>query len=91
MLWNKHISNIRSTAFMRLCFLRGKLKHSTRDVKLTAYKAYIRPFLEYGSVVWSPFAKKGVDALEKIQTSGTFYMFQLQTNSVSNRHETHAV
>lgn len=67
MLWTKHTSNIRSTAFRWLCFIRRNLKHSTRDVKLAAYKAYIRPLLEYGIMVWTPFTKTGADQCQKLK------------------------
>lgn len=86
MLWNKRISTIRSTAFRRLCFLRRKLKHSMRDVKLTAYQAYIRLILEYGSVVWTPFTKKNADSLEKVQRQAARFICSnyRQTASVTD-------
>jgi len=34
---------------------------------LRAYYTYVRPILEYNSVVWSPFLKCEIDALERVQ------------------------
>jgi len=30
-------------------------------------RAYVRPILEYNSVVWSPILKYEIDALERVQ------------------------
>lgn len=65
--WHKHINNVCSTASQKLYFLRKKLEHATKDVKLIAYKTFIRPSLEYACVVWSPHQKVLKDKLERIQ------------------------
>lgn len=65
--WSKHIDNICSSAYKKLCFLRHKLKHATKEIKTVAYKTYVRPILEYASVVWDPYTKKDIESLEKVQ------------------------
>ena len=35
------------------------------------YKALIRPYLEYGNVVWKPYFKKDSELLEKGQRQAT--------------------
>lgn len=65
--WNVHINNVCSKAYGRLCFLRKKLEGATPDVKLTAYKTFVRPVLEYASVVWSPHQNYLKKQLERIQ------------------------
>jgi len=32
-----------------------------------AYLTYVRPLLEYNSIIWSPHSKGDVDAIEKVQ------------------------
>lgn len=46
---------------------------STRkhEVLLQAYKTYVRPVLEYGTVVFCPFKKKSISKLESVQNSFT--------------------
>ncbi|XP_054272750.1 nucleolar and coiled-body phosphoprotein 1-like [Macrosteles quadrilineatus] len=58
-------------------FLIRKIEHSsggsTRNFNspftlITLYKSLVRPLLEYGSIIWSPFQKNHVSQLESIQT-----------------------
>lgn len=65
--WSTHIDDVCSKAYGRLCFLRKKLEDATRDVRLTAYKTFVRPLLEYASVVWSPHQIYLKKQLERIQ------------------------
>ena len=62
-----HISEITSKASQRVGILfRGFL---TRDLNLLrrAFITYIRPILEYGTVLWSPTLKKFIDQIENVQ------------------------
>ena len=62
-----HIQSVVKKAYQRLGVLfRGFV---SRDPKLLtlAYITYIRPILEYCSVVWSPFLLKDIDVLEGVQ------------------------
>ena len=43
----------------------------TKDVMLQIYKVFVRPHLEYGITAWSPWLKKDIDALEKVQHRAT--------------------
>lgn len=50
-----------------LGYLRRTLKTSTKEIKLLAYKTYVRPILEYASVVWDPHTQVNITKLENIQ------------------------
>ncbi|XP_077531108.1 uncharacterized protein LOC144143183 [Haemaphysalis longicornis] len=65
--WHRLIESVCSESFKKLCHLRAKLHKTPKHVKLLAYQTYIRPRLEYASVVWSPHQKHLVTKLERIQ------------------------
>ena len=50
-----------------LGFLRRNLKIGSWKVKERAYKAMIRPILEYASSVWDPHTKKSISKIEMVQ------------------------
>ena len=65
--WNKHIQDICNKACKTLGLLRRNLHFCTQDVKLVAYKALVRPVLEYASTAWDPHQSILEDKLEKVQ------------------------
>ena len=38
-----------------------------QQTKQTAYKALVRPFLEYAATVWDPYTASKIQAIEKVQ------------------------
>ena len=65
--YQAHIANIVSKATQRVGVLfRGFV---TRDIKFMrkAFVSYIRPILEYNSVVWNPYTKDLTMRIEKVQ------------------------
>ena len=62
----KHILDITKKAYQRL----GLIKRCFTNIRFlmdTLYKTIIRPVLEYGSPVWSPWLKTDIDLLETVQ------------------------
>jgi len=51
----------RANAVLRY-FLSGNV-----DILKRAFLTYVRPLLEYNSVVWSPFYKQDIEAIERVQ------------------------
>ena len=49
------------------------------------YTTFVRPHLEYGQVVWSPFLKKQVDMIENVQIRATKLVDGLQNLDYSER------
>ena len=39
----------------------------TKEIMAPLFKALVRLILEYGNVVWAPYKKKEIDAIESIQ------------------------
>ena len=65
--WNQHTSNICQKANNTLAFLRRNLHINSPDLKATAYKALVRPLVEYCSTVWDPSTNKSIHQLEMVQ------------------------
>ena len=64
---SQHIREIISKAHQRpnhilRCFISGDNK-----LLVKAFVVYVRPILEYNSVIWSPSLKKDIELLEKVQ------------------------
>lgn len=73
--WNMHVSNICASAFRKLCFLKYKLRFAPSSVKLLAYNTIIRPSLEYACVIWDPYTRKNIHAIEMIQRKCIRFIF----------------
>ena len=50
----------------------------TSDIMLQIYKVFIRPHLKYAVTAWSPWLRKDVEALEKIQHRATRRMCNIR-------------
>ena len=78
MQWESHIDSISKKASKTLGFIRHNLKIGNKKTKETAYKALVRPLLEYAAPVWDPYTANEIEALEKIQRRAARW--------VTNRH-----
>ena len=80
-----HIGEITAKAHLRAncilrCFLSGDV-----NLLVRAFIVYVRPIVEYCSVVWSPSLKHDIDLIEKVQRRFTKRLRGLQTYSYSER------
>lgn len=73
--WTKHINNITSKANNSLRFIRRNVKTPNKKIKETAYKTYVRPQVEYCSIVWHPWQKYLIYKIEQVQRSAARYIF----------------
>ena len=84
--WEPHINTITNKASRALGFLRRTLKINAKEVKDRAYKAYVRPILEYACSVWDPHNDKLVKSLEAVQRRAARWVCQRyrRTSSVDD-------
>ena len=81
--WEAHINNICAKGNRMLGFLRRNLKVASRHIKETAYKAIVRPILEYASGVWDPHTTKLIRKLEMIQRRAARFCLNRHHNTSS--------
>ena len=62
-----HIQEITKSASKRIGLIKRCFSNRSPDIISTLYKSIVRPVLEYGSPIWSPWHKKDIDTLDKIQ------------------------
>ena len=78
----QHINKITTKANKTLGFLRRNLKIRSKAIKETAYKALVRPVLEYAAAIWDPHLLKEIEALEKVQRrAARFVLHQYSMSS----------
>nr|CAD2197659.1 unnamed protein product [Meloidogyne enterolobii] len=75
--FDDHINKIIRNAYFKIYQLLRILKTRDSDTLLRAYKAYIRPQLEYATEVWNPTKKGLINEIEKVQKHFTRRLFKL--------------
>ena len=65
--WKPHISNITKKANSTLGLLRRNLRKCPSQTRELAYNTYVRPTLEYASLVWDNEIKDQINRVESIQ------------------------
>ena len=84
--WDRHIQQKVSKANSMLALVQRNLKISSIKTKELAYKALVRPHLEYASTVWSPWQQGLTKSIEKVQRRAARFVLNnyYYTSSVSN-------
>ena len=62
--WGQHINNITSKATW---FPRLNLTLAPEETKIAAYKALVRPQLEYAARIWNPHHQTEINRIENVQ------------------------
>ena len=81
--WTNHIDKCTKKANSVLGFIKRNIKTKDRDIKSTAYKALVRPHLEYCSSVWSPYTEKDKKKIEMVQRRAARYVTNRYHNTSS--------
>ena len=69
-----------------LGFVRRSIKTGSRKTKDLAYKALVRPLLEYAATVWSPNQKVFIDSIERVQRRAARYVCNIYDPYASVRN-----
>jgi hypothetical protein len=64
--FNKHIDIIVAKAYSRLGLIHKAFHTKSRKSILRLFKAYVRPILEYSSIVWNPYTNRCTDKIERV-------------------------
>ena len=81
--WNQHINKICQKANQKLGFLKRNLRNCPKDAKEKAYKAFVRPTLDYSACVWDPHTQKNIKQVELIQRRAYRFVNNIKGNSAS--------
>ena len=65
--FNKHINLMVSKAYAKLGIINKVFKFKNKYAILRLYKSFVRPILEYASLVWSPYTVTYINKIEKVQ------------------------
>lgn len=73
--WNLHVDSVCAKANKALWRLRRNLHHASPEIKCLAYKALVRPIMEYAKVVWDPYTTSNRTKLDRIQRLASRFIF----------------
>ena len=65
--WNDYVNEITTKANKTLYFVRRNLRTCSAKSKERAYKALVRPIVEYSATVWNLYVAKNIQQVEMIQ------------------------
>ena len=74
--WNRHINQVSLKANRVLGVLRRNLSCCSIQSREVAYKALVRPLLEYCQTVWDPYQRVNIDCVERVQRRAARFVCQ---------------
>lgn len=89
--FKNHIQKVANDSFKILGFIIRNSHNFREKLTLTTlYNSYVRSKLEFGAIIWSPFYKRQIKQIEKVQTKFIRYldykMSGVYPNLISYRH-----
>ena len=80
-----HISQITGSMYNLIANMKTAFTYVDADMVRKIITTYIRPRLEYASVIWNPHEAKDIDKLERIQKAATRWVPELRELSYKDR------
>jgi hypothetical protein len=80
-----HVDSVTSKAFSKLGLINKVFKNKSESSTLTLYKSFVRPQLEYSSVVWCPYTQGSTDKIERVQRRMCRMLRELKGSSYQNQ------
>ena len=65
--FDQHISEIVKKGNKITGMISHYITNKTKEIMIPLYKSLVRPIMEYGNVVWSPWLRKDIDKIEGVQ------------------------
>ena len=62
-----HVDKVVSKAFAMLGLITKVFKNKNKRILLRLYKAFVRPQLEFSSVIWNPYTISSISNVERVQ------------------------
>ena len=81
--WKQHIHNITGKTSKTLGFLKRNLRVNSTSIKETAYKALVRPQVEYAAAVWDPGYLNDIKTLESVQRRSARWLLHRYHSTLS--------
>ena len=81
----KHVSEVVKTANKITGFIGRAFEYKSEKVILTLYNSLVRPHLEYCVQFWSPYYRKDIDKLERVQRKVTKMIPRLRNKPYNER------
>ena len=81
--WNKHINQVTGKANQMLGFVKRNIRTRSENIKTKAYKALVRPRLEYCASVWDPHTQSATQKVEMVQRRAARYVLRRYHNTSS--------
>ena len=68
-----------------LGFIKRSFNYKNQEIIITLYKSLVRPHLEYAVQMWSPYLRKDIERLERVQARATKLIPSLRNISYERR------
>ena len=87
--WQKQTEKSCKTANRVLGFIERNFMFKNKGLILPLYKSLVRPHLEHAVQFWSPYLRRDIDKMEKIQRIATKMIAEIRNHSYHQRIQEH--
>ena len=81
--WTTHIDHLCSTISSKISLQKQLSRYVSTDIQTKFYQGYIRPLIEYGSVVWGTTSSSNLDRISKLQKHAARILLHADFNTPS--------
>ena len=83
--FDSHIQKAVNKANQMVGLIKRAFTYLDKETLLLLYKSLVRPHLEYGNIIWSPYLKRQSIAIEKVQRRVTKLLHECEQLTYSER------
>ena len=85
LVFSEHVAHVVKRANIKTYLFQKIFTNPNGDLMKKLFVSYVRPIIEYASVIWSPYLIKDKQLLEKVQRRYTKTVVNLKNKSYENR------